>query len=58
MPSARLGHRNDTLAVADEHIDPEFLLQQPDLLADPRLRGEKRLGASDTLSPWRATSRR
>ena len=22
MPSAQLGHRNDTLAVADEHIDP------------------------------------
>ena len=48
MPSARLGHRNDTLAGADEHIDPEFLLQQADLLADPRLQGEKRLGPFPT----------
>ena len=39
---ARFGQRGDAFAVAYEDGDAEFLLQQPDLFADARLRGEQR----------------
>ena len=35
---------DNALAVAHQDFDPEFLLQQLDLLADSRLRGMQRVG--------------
>ncbi|MNT82368.1 hypothetical protein D3C72_2220900 [compost metagenome] len=41
---ARLRHRDHALAVADEHLDAEFVFQQADLLGDARLRGVQLFG--------------
>jgi hypothetical protein len=40
----RLGDGHQTLALAAEDLDPEFVLQLADLLGDARLGGEERLG--------------
>ncbi len=41
---ARLGDRDDALAVAHEDLNTQFLFQQFDLLADAGLRGVQRAG--------------
>ena len=39
-----LGHPDQALAIANEDLDPQFVLQRLDLLADSGLGGEERLG--------------
>ena len=38
------GQRGEPLALADEDWHAELVLELPDLFADPRLRGEQRIG--------------
>ena len=41
---ARLGHRHHALAVANKHLNAQFVFQQADLLADARLGGVQGFG--------------
>ena len=42
--SARLADGHHALAVADEHLHAQFVLEQPDLLGNARLRGVQFFG--------------
>jgi hypothetical protein len=48
---ARLGDRHQALAVADEYLDAELVLERADLLGHPRLGGMQGLGRLGDVEP-------